>query len=294
MTPSRPVHERVLLLECEGDRLLGILSEAAPDRDAAIGVVIVVGGPQYRAGSHRQFVQLARELADAGFPTLRFDVRGMGDSTGSARSFEHLTSDIGAAIDGLLSHTPRLQRVVLWGLCDGASALLLYLADRDDPRIAGAVVANPWVRGEQTQARTKLKHYYVQRMLSAGFWRKLFSGRIRLGAITEFWSTARAVTNPSATRSGADEGLVESHSAYTDRMTLAATSGRVPLLLMLSGQDYTAREFLEFVQQSKAWHRALTSPHVTRLDLNDADHTFSRPEDLAKSISGTCAWLQTL
>ena len=64
MTPSRPVHERVLLLECEGDRLLGIVSEAAPDKDAPIGVVIVVGGPQYRAGSHRQFVQLARELAD--------------------------------------------------------------------------------------------------------------------------------------------------------------------------------------------------------------------------------------
>ena len=218
----------------------------------------------------------------------------MGDSTGSPRSFEHLASDIEAAIDGLLSHTPRLQRVVLWGLCDGASALLLYLADRNDPRIAGAVVANPWVRGEQTQARTKLKHYYVQRLLSAGFWRKMFSGRIRLGAVTEFWSTARAVASPSATRSVRRKALSEGHSAYVDRMTLAATSGRVPLLLMLSGQDYTAREFLEFVQQSKAWQVALTRSFVTRLDLTDADHTFSQPEHLAKSISGTCTWLQTL
>jgi len=49
---------------------------------ADTGVLIVVGGPQYRVGSHRQFVMLARFLADHGVPCMRFDYRGMGDVSG--------------------------------------------------------------------------------------------------------------------------------------------------------------------------------------------------------------------
>ncbi len=78
--------ERPVLFECEGEQLVGVI--ALPELRRAIAVLVVVGGPQYRAGSHRQFVLLARRLAAAGFPVLRFDYRGMGDSTGAARTFE--------------------------------------------------------------------------------------------------------------------------------------------------------------------------------------------------------------
>ncbi|KAB8057318.1 hydrolase 1, exosortase A system-associated, partial [Janthinobacterium violaceinigrum] len=59
-------------------RLVGILS--LPAAPGPRGVLIVTGGPQYRVGSHRQFVLLARALAAQGVPVLRFDLRGMGDS----------------------------------------------------------------------------------------------------------------------------------------------------------------------------------------------------------------------
>ena len=58
--------ERVLLFTCQGLSLPGILHPGAPD--ASRGVLVVVGGPQYRVGSHRQFVLLARDLAAAGVP----------------------------------------------------------------------------------------------------------------------------------------------------------------------------------------------------------------------------------
>lgn len=58
------------------------------------GVMIVVGGPQYRAGSHRQFTLLARHLAAQGIPVLRFDYRGMGDSDGQQRTFEAIHDDL--------------------------------------------------------------------------------------------------------------------------------------------------------------------------------------------------------
>jgi len=58
------------------------------DRRAACGVLIVVGGPQYRVGSHRQFLLLSRRLAAEGHPVMRFDYRGMGDASGAMRGFE--------------------------------------------------------------------------------------------------------------------------------------------------------------------------------------------------------------
>ncbi|MBK9363224.1 MAG: hypothetical protein IPM99_20030 [Rubrivivax sp.] len=96
--------ERPLTFEAAGDTLLGVVHDGAAGTD--VGVVIVVGGPQVRTGSHRQFVHTARHLAALGVTTLRFDVRGMGDSTGDLRSFEALGDDIGAAIDALLRARP--------------------------------------------------------------------------------------------------------------------------------------------------------------------------------------------
>jgi alpha/beta superfamily hydrolase len=108
-----------ILFSCAGEQLLGILSQ--PELASATGVLIIVGGPQYRTGSHRQFVLLARALAEAGYPALRFDTRGMGDSGGEARNFERIDQDIAAAIDAIFQHCPQLQRVALWGLNSGSS-----------------------------------------------------------------------------------------------------------------------------------------------------------------------------
>ena len=78
--------EQLEAIPCAGEELVGVLT--LPEEPVHIGVVVIVGGPQYRVGSHRQFVLLARHLAEQGIPTLRFDCRGMGDSSGDQRSFD--------------------------------------------------------------------------------------------------------------------------------------------------------------------------------------------------------------
>jgi uncharacterized protein len=109
MTPL----ERGLRFDCEGRSLVGVLSlPTAPAGD--LGVVIAVGGPQYRAGSHRQFVLLARRLAAAGFAALRFDMRGMGDSEGEFPGFEGLGPDLTAAGHALMAQAPGVRRLVYW------------------------------------------------------------------------------------------------------------------------------------------------------------------------------------
>src|SRR5690606_34644237 len=106
------------------------------------GVLIIVGGPQYRVGSHRQFVLLARYLAERGIPVMRFDYRGMGDSDGDMRTFEHVGKDLGSDIDYFFSECSFLKDIVIWGLCDAASAALFYA--HQDRRISGLVLLNPW------------------------------------------------------------------------------------------------------------------------------------------------------
>src|SRR5258705_4562348 len=163
---------RPIVLQLAGSELPAILHEPASAQPT--GVVIVVGGPQYRVGSHRQFLLLARRLSAAGFPCLRFDYRGMGDSPGHFQGFEHVGAYIRAAIDALIAHAPGVRRVLLWGLCDAASAALLYASS--DPRVIGLVIANPWVRSPATEARARVRHYYLRRLFSADFWKKVLSG----------------------------------------------------------------------------------------------------------------------
>ena len=159
-------------------RMVGILS--LPAAPGPRGILIVTGGPQYRIGSHRQFVLLARALAAQGWPVLRFDLRGMGDSEGSTRDYRAAGPDIAGALAQFFDAVPTLREVALWGLCDGATAAACH-APRD-ARINALILLNPWVRSSAGLARATWRHYYLPRLLQGAFWRKLASGGVCMGA----------------------------------------------------------------------------------------------------------------
>lgn len=267
-----------------GEPLVGVLSH--PESPARTAVLIIVGGPQYRVGSHRQFVALAHRVADAGHAALRFDYRGMGDSGGAMRSFETVSDDVGAAIDFMLRELPGLRQVVLWGLCDGASAALLYCQQRRDARVAGLCLVNPWARSPQSLARAHVKHYYLQRLREPAFWRKLWSGGVAWTAVHSLLGNLRVARAPVAR--GADQ------LPYQARMAQAWHDASRPILLLLSGRDYTAKEFIETVAVDPTWVGAFDRPGLTRHTLVEADHTFSDSRHQREVEMLTCDWLQTL
>jgi uncharacterized protein len=288
------IEERAVVFPCQGEHLLGIVSLPSPAKSADLsvrdtGLVVVVGGPQYRVGSHRQFLLLGRAVASAGFPVLRFDVRGMGDSTGKLHTFEHIAPDIGAAIDALQKQAPQVKRVALWGLCDGASAALLYCGDTKDVRVRGLFLLNPWVRSEATLARTHLKHYYVDRLRQKAFWRKLLSGKVASTALIELWQKTRKMRST--------ESAPEQYTAMTpfpERMAQSAISlGSRRIMLVLSGNDFTAKEFCELAQTDRQWASWLDDLGANRHDLPKADHTFSNSTDSSHVQSITISWLQS-
>ena len=278
--------EEAIAFDCEGEHLVGILSK--PKHSCRhTGVLIVVGGPQYRAGSHRQFVQLARELADRGWPCLRFDARGMGDSTGPLTGFEGVTADIEAALSSFRRAAPGLHRVVLWGLCDAASAALLYIDDTADERIAGLVLLNPWVRAEQTYARAQVKGYYARRVLSPDLWRSILRGGVSLSSLADFM---RACS--SAMRRTAAAGTNAETLTYQQRMARGWGRFSGPSLLVLSGRDLTASEFIERCRTDPRFSSICGSSLVTTRTLPEADHTLSCAASSAAHLEDIERWLQ--
>ena len=270
--------ERALCFTCEGEHLVGVAT--LPPQPGARGVVVVVGGRQYRSGSHRQFTLLARALALRGIAVMRFDLRGMGDSGGAPRDFDRTSADLRSAIDAFQRAAPAVREVVLWGLCDGATGAALYAAH--DARVRGLVLLNPWVRTEDGAARATLKHYYGARLLYRAAWGRIVRGQFKLRAtLGSLLALARRALR-AAPRQGAEAGLpARLHGA------LARFEG--PVLLLLAGADLTACEF-EDLAATGPWPGLLADPRFTRHRLDAADHTFSRRDWRDQVAAWTADW----
>ena len=66
------------------------------------------------------------------------------------------------------------------------------------------------------------------------------------------------------------------------------------VLLILSGQDYTAREFADYIASNSAWKGLTEAARVSRIEVEDADHTFSS-QALRLSVEEiTKSWLVNL
>ncbi|MGH8179158.1 MAG: hydrolase 1, exosortase A system-associated [Steroidobacter sp.] len=274
-TPEVPV-----VFECAGEQLLAVMHHAG----ARVGVLVVVGGPQYRVGSHRQFVLMSRALAQAGYSVFRFDYRGMGDSDGAPRNFEAISEDIRVAIDAFVKQAPQLQGVVLWGLCDAASACLMYAST--DTRVRAAIIANPWVHTEAGAATAYIKHYYGRRLLQRSFWAKVVKGDFKVGeSIADF---ARKLARAST---GARSAAQPAQS-FIERMRAGLQRFTGPVLVLMSENDLTAQEFRGLCCSNTAWAKLLARKDCEVAELDGADHTFSSREALDRVTRRCVEWLR--
>lgn len=282
-------HEHPVLFDCEGYRLLGIVTQPAAPHET--GVVIIVGGPQYRAGSHRQFTLLARQLADINIASIRFDYRGMGDSEGEMRNFENVDADIRAAINTLLQHVPTVQRVALWGLCDAASAALYY--GHTDERVSDLILLNPWVHSAAGAARAQIKYYYLTRLMQKSFWIKLLSGKLKVRAsAANMAQSARLATASPETTNSAPMDPRHGSPGYIGRMLEGLKRFGGNVRFVLSGQDLTAQEFRSLLNQDKHWRHACRSRQVTMDTLAEANHTFSTTRWRNQVSEWTGQWIK--
>lgn len=287
--------ERAEILNCEGAALVSVVHEPSTAGDTGL-VIIVAGGPQYRVGAHRQFVLLARQLANKGITVIRFDHRGTGDSGGNYRGFSDMDADIRCAVDYLFQAYPHLKNVALWGECESASAAAYYA--HSDQRISGISMVNPWVRTDVGLAKTYLKHHYRARLVDPEFWKKVRSGQFSFKdslsslidllrqVFASFWTRSRSMGGTSKT--------ALNELPLTERLEQSLLRFGGKIMVLTSGRDHIAQEYKDFVNSSKALRQHLDSEQVRLYEIVDSDHTFSRSEWREDLFKQTENWLNEL
>lgn len=86
-----------------------------------LGAVLFNAGVVHRIGPHRVNVKLARALAACGVPSIRFDLRGLGDSLPASDGLPHeeqVVADLRLAIDEL-QRASEASRITVLGFCSG-------------------------------------------------------------------------------------------------------------------------------------------------------------------------------
>jgi len=274
-------------------QLVGIIH--SPEKMATnIGLLIVVGGPQYRIGSHRQYIHMARYCAKRGIPVMRFDYQGIGDSDGQFPGFENVSSDIHYAIDEFLKREKTIKTIALWGACEGASSLLL--GGTDHKSVSHIILVNPWVRSEAGQAKAYIKHYYLHRLKEADFWRKIFSGKFKaqsalshlVSNIKKSLSSPKTPSRPSDLASASPKG---SQPLFPERMLTSLQNFQGKALLLQSEHDFVAREFDDLIVKDRKWRAAIAEKISCRIDIAETDHTFSTEKWRIKAAENTAHWL---
>ncbi len=133
------MRERAVTFGSHGG-LVGVVTEpdAAPAADTP-AVLLFNVGLNHHVGPHRLNVELARHLSERGFPTLRFDLSGLGDSeprTDDRPDEEHAVVDLQEAMN-FMSQRKAIKNFVVIGLCSGVDPA--HVVAVSDSRIRGAV-----------------------------------------------------------------------------------------------------------------------------------------------------------
>jgi exosortase A-associated hydrolase 1 len=257
-----------------------------------IGVITVVaGGPQYRAGMGRGLVGMGRELAARGIPLMRFDHRGLGDSSGDFLGFEHLKDDLCAAVDSFMAAVPEVKKIVLWGGCDAASGIMIHACNV--PSVVSMMVGNPFVSSSVTQAAVARQHY-LKRLGEWSFWRKLL--RFEYDFIAYGSAVAAKVKKkltPVAVQRVASQPSSVA-ATFIDRMLSGLQKFNGPVLILMSGQSLVSKEFDELLARSPAWKAACGRAGYERIELPDADQAFSSQDAKERVNEAVFRWINEL
>lgn len=235
---------RHLTIACEGATLAGTLDAAG----GAAGLLLVTGGNELRAGAWAGQAQLAARIAAAGFPVFRFDPRGVGDSGGPNGGFEMRGPDIAAALAAFRAACPHVARVIGFGNCDAASALMLAGGGGCD----GLILSNPWTIEEDAAPPppAAIRDHYRRRLADPAAIGRLLTGQVSLARLAASLRDAIRKPPPPSTL------------AQTLARGIADFAG--PVRFLVAERDRTAQAFLA------AWNKA--DPRIRRCP--DATHSF--------------------
>jgi exosortase A-associated hydrolase 1 len=240
-----------LTFPCAERLLAGTLDTA----QGISGLLLVSGGNEVRSGAFAGQASLAARIAAAGFPVFRFDRRGVGDSGGTNLGFRHSSPDIIAALATFRAIAPQINRVVAFGNCDAASALMLCGGGECD----ALVLSNPWAveAGDAPPPPAAVRARYAEKLGNPREIARLLTGKVNLGKLAKgIMHAAKPAPAPTSLASEMAAGLARFQG---------------PVRILIAGSDRTAQLFAD------AWDA--DDPRLYR--CQGAGHAWQEPDSKA-------------
>jgi len=250
------------------------------------GVVFVHGWGGCRMGPHRILVESARRICRDGFATLRFDLRGRGESEGDpfATDLDGMIEDACAAVAELRARLREGTPMALWGMCSGGNVALGALTVERDVRAAVCWSTYPFQsqrRRRQDVRRTgHFLRVYGRRAFRLETWRRLFRGQVNVPMVGK-------VLFGHLRKGGGHTGRNPQESVRDAQIVrdLGRCAGR--LLLVFGGADPEAKDarkiFGEFFSE-----RGVRAEFE---EIPDANHNFYSLAWKQAAIDRSASWL---
>jgi pimeloyl-ACP methyl ester carboxylesterase len=177
---SERVREETVSFVAESECIHGVLAVASDPKP--IGVLFVHGWGGIRGGPHNLLTHLARSAAEAGYNSLRFDLRGRGQSDGTAEgtSLASMAADTIAAAKCL--RECGVRKIVMIGICSGGNVAIGVLDRVTDAAGLFMLSVYPFSDGDSFARDTTRTVYYArsywQKLWRRETWCKFFRGEI--------------------------------------------------------------------------------------------------------------------
>lgn len=292
--------------------LRGILH--TPGRPGAkVGIVLLCPGYKHRVGQHRLYVHVARMLCANGFPVLRFDFHGLGESEGEIKRcfFDDFwgyiqtggfVSDTLASVDPF-KQTTAVEKVVLMGLCGGAITGLIAAAR--DPRIDGLILINisialqgssdDWFTTNMPPGLAdSLLSAYLDRVKSPRSWLRLLTLKSDYRVIWKSVSSKfrRGMAPPRRLDLEHDTGDSGVNPHFLSSFRSYCSSGR-PILFAFSENDKEKWAFDANVLDRYLYRGNPYEKCYSIFVVNGANHSFTLPKWRETLLDASLAWLNS-
>jgi len=237
VTISRPNDERVTI-PGNGFTLAGTISRPASAAATRLPAIVLVGGSGPTDRDSLVFGvpilgEIAGSLADAGFVTIRYDKRGVGQSGGRAESatFADYAEDARAAVRFLADRKDvDPKRIAILGHSEGGLVALIA-ADKEKRIAAVVLIATPGMRGtdvilaQQQRALNRMKLSEEERQAKIDEQKKI-NDAVVSGNLSQL---------PANVRRAVDNG--EAQSLFTSDPEKLMKEVRQPILIVQGELD---------------------------------------------------------
>ncbi|MGH9350511.1 MAG: alpha/beta hydrolase [Vicinamibacterales bacterium] len=305
----------------DGLRLFGVLHQPAVPRDPGVAILLLSPGVKMRVAPHRLYNKMAARFVALGYPVLRFDFHGLGDSEGEApdtlladlygaTQVGRYIADTIAAMDWMHQQYGT-SRFIASGLCGGA--LTGLLAAQRDPRITSllglsipvildgsTIDASKYMTDAQLKG-TRLRYLRKFRLWDPDVWHswvRFFSFQSHYSLILKSMAKPllarlrRAAPVAPATAEAPEAKAADNTNPYFAPALLRMVSTGRRVFLIFAETDRLLWEFdVKFLQR----HRAAVERHADWFEMHvtkQANHIFSFGEWQEDMLDQCCRWLE--